>query len=183
MTRAPIIVTVVALVVASAAPLQAQEQGQAATPEPQPHADQPAEFNNPRFSFHHVDDGYLRLDLRSGEVAACLRGAVGWSCTLVPDERAAVDSEIARLQRDNAALKSALLERGLPLPGMPGSVPGAAPKATEPPAVPVPVPVPGIDSDRVMTMVGKVWQRLVEMMGDIQRDLQRDFQPDPGKKG
>ena len=35
----------------------------------------------------------------------------------VPDERTALENEIARLQRENGALKKDMLARGLPLPG------------------------------------------------------------------
>jgi hypothetical protein len=88
-----------------------------------------------RFTYHQVEDGYLRLDLRTGEVATCRQRGAGWTCMLVPEERAALESEIARLQRDNALLKNALLERGLPLPA-----PGTA-AATVPPQAPVQPPV------------------------------------------
>ena len=38
----------------------------------QERTDQPApDTSNPRFAYHKIDDGYLRLDLRSGEVATC----------------------------------------------------------------------------------------------------------------
>ena len=58
----------------------------------------------------------LRLDGRTGQVSLCGRAAAGWACQAVPDERAALEAEIARLQDDNAALKKELLARGLPLP-------------------------------------------------------------------
>ncbi len=70
--------------------------------------------SNPRFAYHKIDDGYLRLDLRSGEVATCRSHPGGWTCTLAAEERTALENEIARLQRDNAILKNALLERGMP---------------------------------------------------------------------
>src|SRR5215831_544384 len=69
-----------------------------------------------RFTCNRVDDGFLRLDMRSGQVSLCRRGADGWSCDIVPDGRGAVDNEIARLRGENAVLKKALLDRGLPLP-------------------------------------------------------------------
>jgi len=92
-----------------------------------------------RFTYHHIDDGYLRLDLRTGEVATCRQRGAGWTCTLAPEERAALEGEIARLQRDNALLKSALLERGLPLPAPQTDAP--APAVPPQTATPVPPPV------------------------------------------
>ena len=86
-----------------------------------------------RFTYHHIDEGYLRLDLRTGEVATCRQREAGWTCTLAPEERAVLESEIARLQRENALLKNALLERGLPLPA-PGTDAPAPQAAVQPPA-------------------------------------------------
>ena len=69
-----------------------------------------------RYSYNRVDNGFLRLDMRSGEVALCSPGAGRWSCAPVPDDRRALGEDIARLQRENAALKRTLFDHGLPLP-------------------------------------------------------------------
>ena len=52
---------------------------------------------NGRYSFNPVADGVLRLDTRTGQVSQCSRGDVGWACKVVPDERSALETEIARL--------------------------------------------------------------------------------------
>jgi hypothetical protein len=142
---------------------------------------------NPRFAYHKIDDGYLRLDLRSGEVATCRPHPGGWTCTLAAEERTALENEIARLQRDNALLKNALLERGLPLPSAPGAstdpaVPpvAAAPNAAAeaaPPRPPAPIPPPQADArepqiERVIASMERWWRRLVELVATIQHDLQ-----------
>jgi hypothetical protein len=75
---------------------------------------------NGRYSFNPVADGALRLDTRTGQVSQCSRSGVGWSCRVVPDERSALETEIARLQGENASLKKELLARGLPVPGVSG---------------------------------------------------------------
>jgi hypothetical protein len=69
-----------------------------------------------RYSYNRVDNGFLRLDMRTGEVSMCSAGAGRWSCVPVPDVRRALGDDIARLQRENAALKKMLLDHGLPLP-------------------------------------------------------------------
>jgi len=161
--------------------------------------EQPPEFGDARFAFHRSDDGYVRLDLRTGEVAACSRREAGWTCAPAPDERAALDGEIARLQRENAALKNALLARGVPLPNgttadAPPSPPPAvaaapAPAAAEPPPPVPPLPIPpkaapqsaeadraareDAEIERALNVMEKVWRRLVEMMMNIQRDMQK----------
>jgi hypothetical protein len=144
-----------------------------------------------RFTYHHIDDGYLRLDLRTGEVATCRQREAGWTCTLAPEERAVLESEIARLQRDNALLKNALLERGLPLPALgtdaTSSPPGAsAPPQVDPPTASTqprpPAPIPSepdlaqrdkAEVDRVMDVMERLWRRLVELVTTIQRDVQK----------
>ena len=105
--------------------------------EPQQPENRPAEFDNPHFAFHPVDDGYLRLDMRTGAVASCHSRAVGWACVLAPDERVAVDAEIARLKRENASLKNALLERGLALPD---GIDAAPPEPALVPSAPLTAP-------------------------------------------
>ena len=93
------------------------------------------EGDDSRYTFHRVEDGYLRLDGRTGQVSMCARRPVGWACQAVPDERAALEAEIARLQGENAALKKELIARNLPLPGAvkpepPAAKRGAAAAAT-----------------------------------------------------
>ena len=119
-----------------------------------------------RFSFHKVGDGFLRLHGRTGQVSLCLHRTAGWTCETVPDERAALESEIARLQNSNAALKKDLLARGLPLPEPARPEPPGA--TTRPPELKLPSQA---DIDRVMSFVEKVWRRLIEMMGQVQKDM------------
>ena len=76
----------------------------------------PADTEQGRFTFHKVDEGFLRLDTRSGQVSLCNHKSLGWACETIPDERSALENEIARLQNGNAALKKELLTRGLALP-------------------------------------------------------------------
>ncbi|HVY59039.1 MAG TPA: hypothetical protein VHA77_14400 [Xanthobacteraceae bacterium] len=128
----------------------------------------PPGSDDSRYSFHTVDDGFVRLDTRTGQASLCGRRTVGWSCQAMPDDRAAFDEEIARLQGEIAVLKRALLDRGLPLPN--GVRDGSAPAGRT-----------GADArwpgsaglDRAMAFVGQVWRRLVEMVGSVQRDLNK----------
>lgn len=158
---------------------------------------QPPDFGDPRFAFHRIDGGFLRLDMRTGVIAACSQGTGDWTCVPGREERASLEYEIARLQRDNAILKNALLERGLPLPDNMKAEPAPATMAPPPPAETVPRPpqtvppspkAPPVSSksaepdrtlpddaeiERIMVVMEKVWRRLVEMMLNIQRDMQK----------
>src|ERR1700693_5810880 len=72
--------------------------------------------NGGRYTLNKVTDGFVRLDTQTGEVALCSQRTVGWACQVAPEDRAAFESEIARLRSENAALKQALLSHGLSLP-------------------------------------------------------------------
>jgi hypothetical protein len=134
---------------------------------PAAHA-QGAAGEDSRYQLNRVDDGYLRLDLKSGQVSLCDRREVGWACRAVPDDRAALDGEIARLQDENAALKKSLLDRGLPLPGAATSVPPVARNGDSDLKLPS-----HADLDRMMAVVEKVWRRLVEMIANWQKDIMK----------
>ena len=121
---------------------------------------------NGRYSFSPMGDGALRLDTRTGQVSQCSRSDAGWACRAVPDERAALETEIARLQGENATLKKELLARGLPVPGVP-SPPAARPSEPE-------LKLPSdAEVDKVMSFLEKVWRRLVEMGREVQKDVER----------
>jgi len=120
-----------------------------------------------RFTFHRADDGYLRLDGRSGQVSLCARRPAGWQCQAVPDERTALESEIARLQGDNASLKRELLSRNLPLPG------GMAPELSgrgDDSRLQLPSDA---ELNRIMSFIEKVWKRMVEMIVTTQKDMMK----------
>src|SRR3981081_4447089 len=63
---------------------------------------------NGRYTLSPVADGVLRLDTRTGAVSTCNNNGTGWACYAVPDERAALDTEIGRLQAENEKLKAQL---------------------------------------------------------------------------
>ena len=120
---------------------------------------------NGRYSFSRVEDGHLRLDQRTGQVSLCSRRNMGWSCHPVPDERAALEEEIARLQRDNAVLKKEMLARGITPPG--GSA-AQVPSPAEKPVLKVPSDA---ELDRAMAVMERLWKRLVDMVQRWQREM------------
>ena len=122
--------------------------------------------DNGRYSFYPVADGVLRLDTRTGEISQCSRNDVGWVCKVVPDERSVLETEIARLQKENATLKKQLLARGLPVPGAPG------PSIAQPGDPELKLPSDA-DVDKVISFLEKVWRRLVEMGRSVQKDVEK----------
>ena len=123
------------------------------------------ESDDPRYTFNRVQDGYLRLDTRTGQVALCSRRQVGWACQLLPDDRQALEGEIARLQAESGALKKELLSRGIALPS---GVKPPPPERKDEAAKPV-----DPELNRVLTMIETVWRRLVEMIAGLQRDMMK----------
>jgi hypothetical protein len=84
----------------------------------------------------------------------------------VPDERSALEGEIARLQADNAQLKRELLAHNLPLPG--GGRPDVTGREEERLQLPS-----DAELNRMMTFMEKVWKRMVEMIVTTQKDIMK----------
>src|ERR1700757_5014626 len=61
---------------------------------------------NGRYTLSPIADGVIRLDTRTGAVSTCNNAGTGWACYVVPDERAAYDQEIGRLQGENEKSKA-----------------------------------------------------------------------------
>jgi len=116
-----------------------------------------------RFTFHRTDDGYLRLDGRSGQVSMCARRPAGWLCQAVPDERGALEAEIARLQGDNVSLKKELLAHNISLPAGVRAEPAKEEERIQLPS--------DAELNRIMAFIEKVWRRMVEMIVNAQKDI------------
>jgi len=133
---------------------------------------------NGRYALSPVADGVLRLDTRTGTVSTCNNTGTGWACYAVPDERAALDVEIGRLQADNERLKAQLADRE---PTVTGKIDEPLPKTDslkkpEPKVAEgerkIEIPLPSDrDMDRMMSFLEQAWRRLVEMAKRMQKDL------------
>ena len=130
-----------------------------------------------RYTLSPVPDGVIRLDTRSGAVSTCSNNGTGWACYAVPDERAALDAEIGRLQTENEKLKTELAageptvggKIDEPLPKQDALKP-AAPKPDAERKIEIPLPSDQ-DVDRVMAVLERAWRRLVEIASRMQKDL------------
>jgi hypothetical protein len=126
----------------------------------------PAENTEARFTFGRMNDGYVRLDNRTGQVSFCSKRAVGWTCQLAPEDRGVLENEITRLQEENIALKKEFLARGLPLPGSIRSDPPPVAQNERPSTLPSD---PNIE--RMKVMVETAWRRLVDMISALQKEV------------
>jgi hypothetical protein len=139
---------------------------------------------NGRYALSPIADGVLRLDTRTGAVSTCTNSGTGWACYAVPDERAALDAEIGRLEADNEKLKGQLAERE---PAVPGKIDEPLPKTDQlkPPPQPkfaegerkieiprIEIPLPSDrDMDRMVSALEQAWRRLVDIANRVQKDV------------
>jgi hypothetical protein len=140
---------------------------------------------NGRYALSPIADGVIRLDTRTGAVATCNSAGAGWACYSMPDERAALDAEIGRLQAENERSKAELeklrTELAARAPDVGGKIdeplPNSnSPKKAEPKAAEgerkIEIPLPSDrDMERVMSFLERAWRRLVEMANRMQKDV------------
>jgi hypothetical protein len=144
----------------------------AAPPQAMPDTD------NGRYALSTTPDGVLRLDTRTGAISTCSNSGAGWACYAVPDERAALDAEIGRLQADNEKLRKELASRE---PVVTGKIEEPMPKSdslkkSEPKIAEgerkLEIPLPSErDMDRMMSFLERAWRRLIEMANRVQKDV------------
>ena len=131
---------------------------------------------NGRFALSPVPEGFLRLDTRTGAVSTCSSVKDNWVCRVVPDERAALDTEIGRLQADNKKLKEQLAQRdtvagktNAPLAKEDRkdldqkSAQASPDKKTEPQLSP--------EHEKLLALIDRVWDRLLDMAVRLQKKL------------
>jgi hypothetical protein len=130
---------------------------------------------NGRYALQPSGDGMVRLDTRTGTISNCSNSASGWACYAVPDERAALDAEIGRLQAENEKLKAQLAAREQAT--VPGKIEEALPKSDKAPGTAdgqrkIEIPLPSDqDMDRVMSFLERAWRRLIDMANRVQKDV------------
>jgi regulator of replication initiation timing len=157
---------------------------------------------NGRFTLAPIPDGLLRLDTRTGASSICADRGKGWSCLTMPDERAALDSEIGRLSRDhermkadlaglkrdneslrkeNDALKAQLAQRDAPTAGKTDEALPKGDSLRKPELKSgdgerkLEIPLPSDrELDRLMAFVESAWRKLVAIAGRIQKDISGD---------
>lgn len=132
---------------------------------------------NGRFTMSPVAEGFLRLDTRTGAVSTCSNKG-GWTCRAIPDERAALDTEIGRLQADNKKLKEQLAQRetaagktgGPAAPDNPDKNASAAPDKPPSADKKIELQLPP-EHEKLLALLDRVWDRLIEMAVRLQKRL------------
>jgi hypothetical protein len=136
-------------------------------------AERSAEDSGNRFSFVRVDDGFLRFDLKTGQVAYCNSRADAWGCQAVPENRSALEREVETLKEQVAALKreiETLREPPPPRPPAPIPAPSNAPAAQGD----LSREMPGRDDiARAKAVLRDVWERFVAAIVGFKNDVMR----------
>lgn len=171
---------------------QIQPEAQVQSTEPalaQPKENPPAlATGGGRFTFNRVDNGFLRLDNESGQVAYCSPQTAGWACQAVPEKQAALEADVARLKDELSSIKDlkaeisqlrdevASLKRdvaALKAPPPPPRPPAdLAPPADKGDDVTIKLPTQE-DLARAREFVEKTLHHLVDMITAMQKDLIR----------
>ncbi|MEH2511813.1 hypothetical protein V1291_003167 [Nitrobacteraceae bacterium AZCC 1564] len=139
-------------------------------------AQETPDTENGRFALSPVPEGFLRLDTRTGAISTCSSVKGNWVCRAVPDERAALDTEIGRLQADNKKLKEQLAQRDTvtgktdaPLGKEDRkdldskSAQGPSDKKAERPL--------SAEHEKLLALIDRVWDQLIDMAVRLQKKL------------
>lgn len=136
-----------------------------------------------RFTMTPVDGGVLRLDTRTGSLSRCSARSGSWACELLPDDRAAYEAEIGRLNERIATLETRIAREA---PRPPAGVPDimAEPEKPAPPdsgeqAGPRAAPDAGAPTDeesvrrridRGVDMAEHMFRRFMQMIERLRKD-------------
>ena len=89
-----------------------------------------------------------------------------WACTTIPDERAALEAEIARLQDENVKLEEGTADSWF---GRYQRCPVRSPAKPEAPELKLPSDA---EIDKILSFE-KVWRRLIDIARTVQKDAER----------
>ena len=103
-----------------------------------------------------TEKGFLRLDTQTGAVSLCSRSDGRWVCEAVADDTSSLRDEVARLSRENEALRRRLAE----LEGRKSGRPGLA-----------------LPSEQEVDKALSLMERFLRKFRDMAKRLSEDPQP------
>jgi hypothetical protein len=141
-----------------------------------------------RFSFQRVDDGLLRLDTQSGELAHCSPRNGHWSCEIAPENRvdlekaAKLESELQKTTEKTAALENKNAQLSAEVTRLKAELSEMQATRQSPPPTPPADLSPhtndgffklNIDNsiERMRAAIENGWRRMMSMFTNLQRDL------------
>jgi hypothetical protein len=130
-----------------------------------------------RFTMHPAEGGMIRLDTETGTMSMCKSATGGqWQCQALPDERQALDKEIARLAQENQDLQASV-RRLEELAGIPQDKPQR--RADKDPGTgPGGMKLPGPeDVDKAMTYMQSMLKKFKEKIKEFE-----DLESKPGQR-
>ena len=122
-----------------------------------------------RFTMQPADGGILRMDTQTGALSMCRQASGSWSCTMLPDDRTAMNTEIERLKSENIELKSAV-RRLEDLAGIPGNAPPDAGPGKRQSGVQLPTEE---EVDKAMSYVQRMIKKFKEKIKELEDDEPR----------
>jgi hypothetical protein len=139
-------------------------------------AQEAPDTENGRFALSPVPEGFLRLDTRTGAVSTCSSARGSWVCRASPDERAALDTEIGRLQEENKKLREQLAQSDTgtgktdaPL-GKEDRKDLDSKSAQAPSDKKVERPL-SAEHEKLLALIDRVWDQLLDMAARLQKKL------------
>ena len=123
---------------------------------------------NGRYLLRKAEDGWFRVDQKTGQASLCREGNVGFTCELVPDDRDALLDEITRLAEENAMLRAQVAKGGKP------QLPGKAdtPDAKKDDGIKLPSRE---DLDKVMETFRAMAERFMAMVKDLEKQFSEEL--------
>lgn len=126
----------------------------------------PPDAENGRYILRSLDDGFIRVDRETGATSVCREDADGWACRAVPDEREALEDEIARLAQENVELAARVGELEEELAAAEGRP--LAPRNDEERMLDLPSEA---EIDRVMESFERMMRRFLGIVRSLKEDL------------
>ena len=118
-----------------------------------------------RFTMTPTEDGFLRLDSKTGAIALCGRLENGWTCKPVDDAQLASQDKLASLTKENSDLKAEIedLRRALDAQ-ITGTPSGGANRGFKMPTEQ--------DVDKLMSVLERLARRFKSMVDDLKEQQQ-----------